>query len=37
MSHRDLPVSEAVKRIRRKVGSWAAELVLALQPPTIGK
>ena len=28
---RSLPATEAAKRLRRKVGSWAADLVLALQ------
>lgn len=32
-----LPAGEAAKRLRRRVGNWAAELVLALQPPSRGE
>ena len=37
LNDRALPVREAAKRIRHKVGDWAAELVLALQPSPIGE
>jgi len=34
---RALPADEAAKRIRHKVGNWAAELVLGLQPSLEGE
>jgi ATP/maltotriose-dependent transcriptional regulator MalT len=34
---RVLPPTEAAKRIRHKVGNWAAELVLGLQPSLAGE
>ena len=37
LNAKSLPPGEAAKRLRRKVGNWAAELVLALQPSSEGE
>lgn len=37
LNARALPAGEAAKRLRHRVGNWAAELALALQPLTSGE